>query len=223
MSASSTAQLDSWTSSFGREYTDRNNLTLEQMDTEAAGQLGISKTEIYRAFLKNRLPSGRVLEVGCNIGLQVRTLAALNPRLDIHGLEPQSYAVEKARALAPALTFHQGNALDLPFPDASFDLVMTNGVLIHIAPADLPRAMVEIGRVSRRYIFLHEYFAETPTEVRYHGHRGLMWKRDFAAAYEALFPTVKRIEHRTFPYSAAFGGPDLVDQVALLDQQPDGR
>lgn len=223
MSASTTAQLDSWTSSFGREYTDRNTLSLEQMDREAAEQLGTSKTDIYRAVLKDRLPAGRVLEVGCNIGIQVRTLAALNPRLEIHGLEPQSYAVEKARALAPALTFHQGSALDLPFPDASFDLVMTNGVLIHIAPADLPRAMAEIVRVSRRYVFLHEYFAETPTEVKYHGRQGLMWKRDFAAAYQAAFPSLVRIEHRTFPYSAAYGGPDLVDQVALLDKQPAGR
>ena len=61
MSASSTAQLDSWTSSFGREYTDRNTLSLEQMDREAAEQLGTSKTAIYRAVLKDRLPAGRVL------------------------------------------------------------------------------------------------------------------------------------------------------------------
>ncbi len=222
MSISSAAQLDTWTSGFGREYTDRNTLSLEQMDAEAAAQLGMSKTAIYRDVLKGRLPTGRVLEVGCNIGLQVRALAALNPRLEIHGLEPQSYAVEKARELAPALTFHQGTAFELPFPEASFDLVMTNGVLIHIAPDDLPRAIAEIVRVSRRYVFLHEYFAETPTEVRYHGHLGLMWKRDFAAAYQSAFPELVQIERRDFPYSPAYGGPDLVDQVVLLDKRPKG-
>lgn len=137
--STSTAQLSTWTSRFGKEYTDRNTLSLDEMDAAFAEQFGVSKSSIYRRFVgPDRLPGGRVLEVGCNIGLQLRLLEKANAGLELHGLEPQSYAIERARELAPHRHFHQGNAFALPFADGTYDLVFTHGVLIHIHPNDLP-------------------------------------------------------------------------------------
>ena len=214
-----TQQLSTWTSEFGREYTDRNTLSLDEMDAAFEEQFGIAKSRIYRELVgPERLPTGRVLEVGCNIGLQLRLLQRANPGLEFHGLEPQEYAIARARELSPDMTFHQGTAFALPFPDDSFDLVMTHGVLIHIHPNDLPKALREIVRVSRRFVLAHEYFAPETVEIRYHGQTGLLWKTDFAARYREQAPALRDVEVRYYPYSESTGGPDLVDQVVLFSK-----
>ena len=218
----STDQLAVWTSRFGQEYTDRNSLSVDEMDQAFGLQFGVRKSIIYGDLVgPGRLPHGRVLEVGCNIGLQLRLLSRVNKDLECHGLEPQSYAIERARALSPEMQFHQGTAFALPFPDSSFDLVMTNGVLIHINPTDLPKALKEIHRVSRRFIFCHEYYAPTTTEIRYHGQPGLLWKTNFAERYRELFAGLREVAVRFYPYSDACGGPALVDQVVLFEKASD--
>lgn len=214
-----TAQLTTWTSTFGRDYTDRNTMPLDAMDEAFRVQLGTRKSEIYRDLVgPTRLPAGKVLEVGCNIGLQLRLLERVNPGLEFHGLEPQGYAIERAREFAPNMRFHPGTAFALPFPDQAFDLVMTHGVLIHLAPADLPRALGEIHRVSRRLILSHEYYARETVEVPYQGRTGLLWKTDFARRYRELFPSLREVSVRYYPYAPEAGGAELVDQVALFEK-----
>ena len=217
MSKEMTTQLETWTATFGQVYTDRNTMTAEEMDAFFGQQFGVRKSTIYRELVgSHRLPAGRALEVGCNIGLQLELLYRANPGLELHGLEPQDYALARARARLPRVTFHQGTAFALPFADESFDLVFTHGVLIHIHPDDLPRAIREIYRVSRRFILCHEYYARETTEVRYRGHNGLLWKTDFAAQYRRQFPSLREVAMRYYPYSEACGGSELVDQVALF-------
>ena len=220
MSATETRQLATWTSEFGRQYTDRNTLSTDEMDAEFGRQFGVRKSDIYRELVgPDRLPAGKVLEVGCNIGLQLRLLEKANPGLEFHGLEPQQYAIARARLLSPNMQFHQGNAFALPFDDGSFDLVMTHGVLIHIAPTDLPRALAEICRVSRRFVLSHEYYAPETKEIRYQGQGGLLWKTDFAKRYRETSKSLRELAVRYYPYSASCGGSDLVDQVVLFAKE----
>jgi hypothetical protein len=68
------------------------------------------------------------------------------------------------------------------------DLVFTAGVLIHIPLGDLPLALSEIYRVSKRYILAIEYFAQEETVVHYRGYDNLLWKRDFLRHYQSQFP-----------------------------------
>jgi len=216
---SPTNQLTAWTSTFGREYTDRNAMTLDEMDAAFGAQFGTRKSEIYRHLVgPARLSEGRVLEVGCNIGLQLRLLERVNPALEFHGIDPQSYALERARTLAPNMHFHQGTAFALPFPDGSFDLVFTHGVLIHIHPDDLSRALAEIHRVSRSLILAHEYYSPETTAIPYHGREALLWKTDFARRYREQFPDLRERSVRYYPYSDECGGPSLVDQVVLFSK-----
>lgn len=46
----------------------------------------------------------------------------------------------------------QGSMLSMPFPDRSFDLVLSSDTFEHLAKADLNRAVFEAIRVSRRYV-----------------------------------------------------------------------
>jgi pseudaminic acid biosynthesis-associated methylase len=219
-SQKSTKQLEVWRSTFGKEYTDRHTLAPEEMDSLLGDYYaGVKKTDLFRQFLSpERIPSGKVLEVGCNVGIQLRMLRLVNPALEMYGIEPQSYAVAKARELDSESNFLPGNAFDLPFKDGLFEVVMTNGVLIHVHPSDLPTALAEICRCSRRFIFCHEYYSESPRELHYRGHDALLWKMNYLEEYLKVCPDLRTVEERYLTYPDPDGGPDLVDQVFLLEK-----
>jgi ubiquinone/menaquinone biosynthesis C-methylase UbiE len=90
-----------------------------------------------------------VLDVGCGQGIDLAGYARNGARATGVDLTPRH--VELARAHLAALglegTVVQGDAEDLPFPDASFDRVSSNGVLHHTP--DMDRALAEIARVLR--------------------------------------------------------------------------
>jgi len=173
-SQSETAQLALWRSKFGADYTDRN-------DVEKPARI-----DTWRRILDG-VTVGRVLEVGCNAGWNLEYLHRLGHR-DLWGIEPQPYAVARLRERWPSFHVQVGTAFALPFPDQAFDLVFTSGVLIHIGPDDLGRAMDEMFRVSRKYIVAIEYDHPTEVEIAYRGHDAALWKRDHGAAWRARHP-----------------------------------
>jgi pseudaminic acid biosynthesis-associated methylase len=128
------------------------------------------------------------------------------------GIEVQSYALEGARSRLANVTLQQGSALSLPFDDNSFDVVFTSGVLIHIAPQDIPQAMKEIHRCARRYIWGAEYFSSDLTPIPYRGNDGLLWKADYVKRYLALFSDLGLVKQRHLPYLTS----ENLDTVFLL-------
>jgi SAM-dependent methyltransferase len=90
-----------------------------------------------------------VLEVGCGVGTDASRFARAGARYA--GVDQTSQAIELARRRF-ALdglegTFVEADATALPFPDESFDLVYSHGVLHHIPNTE--RAVNEIHRVLR--------------------------------------------------------------------------
>jgi hypothetical protein len=65
---------------------------------------------------------------------------------------------------------------------------------MHHAPDALPAAMGEIVRCARRYVLCGEYFAESLTEVFYRGQAGALFKQDFGARYQELFPHLRLLK-----------------------------
>jgi len=175
-----TQQLALWRSDFGREYTDRN-------DVERP-----ARVEVWRHILDG-IAVESALEVGCNIGWNLAYLRQLGVP-DLWGVEPQRYAVERVHARWPDLAVVPGTAFALPFRDAWFDLTFTSGVLIHIAGDDLPRALDEIYRCSKRYIVAIEYDHPIEAPLPYRGHAGALWKRNHGAAWMARYPGLIRLK-----------------------------
>jgi pseudaminic acid biosynthesis-associated methylase len=194
-----TEQIRRWTGTFGKEYTDRNALALEQMDELYKKNYGITGTELYQEFLGGLERSIKILEVGSNIGNKLLVLQRLGFR-NLYGIEINGYAIEQARANTKGINIIQASAFDIPFKDGFFDLVFTAGVLIHIAPADITRALKEIHRCSREYIWGSEYYADSYTEVRYRGHDNLLWKTNFARLYLDSFDDLELVKERRLKY-----------------------
>jgi pseudaminic acid biosynthesis-associated methylase len=119
---------------------------------------------------------------------------------NLYGVELQHYAVEKAKSITTGIQIIQGSGFDLPFKDDYFDLVCTNGVLIHIAPDDHRAFMSEIVRCSRRFVMGFEYHAPELTQISNRGHDGFLWKTDFAKRYSSFFPEITTVYERIYPY-----------------------
>ena len=217
-----TNQLATWQAEFGREYTDRNLYSVEEIDRLLEESRGVKQSEIFRQFLPLRgFSFGRVLEVGCNIGNQLKLFDSVFPGFELYGIDPQNYAIDKGHTLNPEINFLVGSAFHIPFKDGMFDLVMTNGVLIHIHPDNLLGALSEIYRSSHRFIFCDEYFAdfaEQPCEIAYRGHTGLLWKMNYMQLYLDNFPDLKCLEVRRLHHRDPHTGADFVDQICLLEK-----
>ncbi len=189
-----THQLELWRSAFGREYTDRNDQEKPERVTS------------WRRLLDGVVPR-RALEIGCNVGWNLEYLRRIGVE-DLYGIEPQTYAVSRARARNPLFNVLHGTAFELPFRDGFFDLVFTSGVLIHIAPESVGGALAEMYRVSRRYIVAIEYGAasQQDQEVLYRGKSSALWKRDHGALWRRAFPNLREI--RTLELGVADGYDD---------------
>jgi SAM-dependent methyltransferase len=133
-----------------------------------------------------RLRPETVLEVGSGNGLQLFLLAGAFPRTRFSGLELSEAGVRAAErvqgletlpdelrrfAAAPVrdpaahrrVELHRGSAAELPFADASFDLVYTSLALEQME-AIRDRALGEIARVARAHVVMIEPFRDFNAE-----------------------------------------------------------
>lgn len=95
---------------------------------------------------------GRILDIGCGMGALVREL--LKQGADAYGLDVSSVAVARCNDAIPG-RFHVASVLALPFPDDSFDTLISTNCLEHLAPEDVAPALLEMHRVCRKNLFLH--------------------------------------------------------------------
>ena len=167
-----------WAGDFGDQYVDRN-----------AGAY-----DAREAFWRETLPPlacSRVLEVGCNVGGNLRWVAEHVDTGGVFGLDVNRKALSHLRTQHSAINAVWGSARDLPFRDGWFDLVFTMGVLIHQPDATLPLVMAEMVRCSNRWVLCGEYFAPQSEEVPYRGHAGALFRRDYGALFAEMFPELR--------------------------------
>ena len=121
-----TKQQNFWSGKFGQGYNDRNTWTIKGFDRFYKHTWGTTRTAMNRQFLRG-LKISNVLEMGANIGLQLRHLQAMGFD-NLNGVEIQWNAVERAKRLTQHMNIIHGSAFDLPFRNDYFDLVFTSKV-----------------------------------------------------------------------------------------------
>jgi SAM-dependent methyltransferase len=93
-------------------------------------------------------PGNRVLDVACGTGVLARAAAArATPDGSVTGVDPGLGMLSVARWRAPDIAWREGTAEALPFPDQSFDAVVSQFGLMFFA--DRLRAIREMMRVLR--------------------------------------------------------------------------
>ena len=91
------------------------------------------------AFVLAHCPRGRALDVGCGTGALAARLTEAG--YDMVGIDPSDGMLDVLRHRAPAIEAARAVGTAIPFPDDSFDLVVSVAVMHHIADAggDDPR------------------------------------------------------------------------------------
>ena len=113
----------------------------------------------------------RVLEVACNMGTTMVALAEAHG-CRITGLDMNPAALEKARAniaahgLNDVIDVVEGNALALPFPDATFDVVINEAMLTMLPRENKKKAVAEYFRVLKPggILLTHDVALRTDSE-----------------------------------------------------------
>lgn len=94
-----------------------------------------------------------VLDIGCAKGFMLHDLAELIPSITVKGVDVSRYAIENAiEDMKPHVQV--ANATHLPFPDKSFDVVISVTTVHNLERTECIQALREIERVSRGHSFI---------------------------------------------------------------------
>lgn len=112
------------------------------------------------------LPSdAAILDVGCAKGFLLHDFRQIMPHCTVAGVDVSEYAIEHSMEDVRAfLTVASGD--DLPYPDRSFDLVVSINSIHNLPPERLKVALREIERVGRgkAYVTVDAWRTETERE-----------------------------------------------------------
>lgn len=196
-----TAQEEIWKSKFGVDYTDRNIYDNKELDEVYVKDINISRTAMNQEFIGDLDRGIKILEVGCNAGVQLINLQEMGFK-ELYGIDLQPHAIEISKHKTTGINIIRATAYDIPFKDGFFDLVFTNRVLIHMNPEKIINALKEIVRCSNNYIYGSEYYADELTEVKnYRGRDNVLFKRDFPKLFTEHFPELKLTKEKKYKYT----------------------
>src|ERR671926_534966 len=95
------------------------------------------------------MPPAKTLDVACGTGFLTQHLPGT-----VVGLDQSESMLELAHARVPAASFVRGDAVELPFPDRSFERVFTGHFYGHLEEAERRRFLAEARRVASELVVL---------------------------------------------------------------------
>ena len=132
---------------------------------------------------------------------------------NLFGIDIQQRAINEARKNLKSNNFFKNKSNKILFPDNSFDVVLTNDVLIHMNKNILKSTIREIYRTSKKFVWCFEYYANSRKEICYRGQKNLLWKDNFSK----YFPKskFKLIKSKKFKYISK-NEKGNIDEMFLL-------
>jgi SAM-dependent methyltransferase len=106
-------QREFWKKEFGDEYIERNN-SLEYADSFYKKATGHTKSEIFENSFSSLGKNLKILELGCNIGINLEILKKLGFQ-NLYGLEINEKAIEIAKIKHPDTQFFHGSIEEFDF------------------------------------------------------------------------------------------------------------
>ncbi|HRJ59128.1 MAG TPA: class I SAM-dependent methyltransferase [Anaerolineales bacterium] len=99
----------------------------------------------------NIQPNMKVLDLGCGTGTLTLMLKRAHPEAQVTGMDGDSQILDIARnkSRGTSIQWDKGLASFLPYPDSTFDRVVTSLVFHHLTKEDKRRAFKEVYRVLK--------------------------------------------------------------------------
>lgn len=183
MSGYSTEQEDFWAGDFGEEYIGRNSSDL----------MLASNLAFFGEIFKKVHAVNSILELGCNVGMNLKAIQHLAPNCSISGIDINKKAIEKLSAQKPEFNLkHASINQEIKMKS---DLCFTKGVLIHINPVYLDKVYQNLYNNSSKYILIAEYYNPTPVSVPYRDNTDKLFKRDFAGEILDKYQDLKLVDY----------------------------
>lgn len=173
-----------WAGEFGSAYIGRN----------ASEQLLAANLRFFADALRATGALGSCLELGANIGMNLRALRHLYPALTMKAVEINPDATRQLAEVIGAENVATQSLFDYR-SEQTFDLVFTKGVLIHLNPDRLPQAYDTLYGASHRFIMVADYYNPSPIAIPYRGHADRLFKRDFAGELLDRFPDLRLVDY----------------------------
>lgn len=108
-------------------------------------------------------PGDRVLDIGCAKGFLVKDLRDAMPGLEVFGVDISEYALMHCHPDVVG-RLHLGSADHLPFPDGSFDCVLSLDTVHNLPRPRAAMALREIQRLSGGRAFVRVDSYRTPEQ-----------------------------------------------------------
>jgi len=179
-----TPQESFWAGRFGTEYIGRND----------SNRLLASNLNFFTKALKQAGKISSCLELGANIGMNLRALQLLYPAIELKGVEINSDAAKLLGDLIGQNNVYKGSIFDYPVTD-KVELCLIKGVLIHINPEMLSSVYEKLYQASSRFVLVCEYYNPSPVEIPYRGHTDRLFKRDFAGEMMEKYSDLTLIDY----------------------------
>lgn len=134
-----------------------------------------------------RVPVRRVLDVGCGIGLWRDVIKHHYPHAQFQGVEYSAYLCDR-------FGWERGSVVDYQTA-IPFDLVICQGVLPYLNPADLKLALANLGSLSHGALYLEavtredwdqDTVDETLTDPSLHKHPAALYRRGLRDSFTEL-------------------------------------
>lgn len=171
-------QEEFWATEFGDSYISRN---------QSAGLLASNIVLFSNIFSSMESIPKSFLEVGANIGMNVKAIQALSPEAQFTGIEINKQACEVLAKTGCEVV--ESSILEADVTK-SFDFVFSKGVLIHLSPDQLLSTYRRMYDWSNKFILIAEYYNPVPTSIPYRGNSDRLFKRDFAGEFLDIFNDV---------------------------------
>lgn len=132
---------------FRFDYEDTN--TVEGRGELRTGTHDLAALRLERCLDAIEGSTGDLLEIGCGAGRYTRAFLHYRPDLTVSGCDISHIALSEARSAdrTGRIDYSIGDALNLPYEDNSFDIVVLFDVFEHVT--DVGKAADEVARVLR--------------------------------------------------------------------------
>lgn len=179
-----TVQEEFWAGEFGDDYIARN-----RSDALLAANLAL-----FSDVMKATGPVSSVLELGCNVGMNLKAFDLLDPTIQKAGFDINETAISQLKSEKPNFDVKVGSIIEGLVTEA-VDLTFTKGVLIHINPDYLEAVYTNLYEKSNEYICVIEYYNPSPVAITYRGHDDRLFKRDFCGDLLDKYSDLELVEY----------------------------